>query len=350
MLSRNQSLGNNLPSRRERYRLYGTRVPMRESSMPRILDDVLNCVVYLYRSEHEAVEGIEIGGSGFLLGVPAVKLPAPAGFTYVVTNRHVIEEKASFLRVNTTDGRFAVFPTNAWLLSNEDDLAICGIPEFNPSRFAVRTIPRSMMVTREMVRRENIGAGDEVCVIGRFINREGRERNTPTVRFGHIAQMPIEPIDYQGKSHDSFLCEVKSIGGFSGSPVFLAPISDVGRPEGSSLINEARLLGVDWAHLANLECAVDEAGTDLRHIRFATNSGMMAVAPAWKLDHLLDHPKELAMREAAENTELKFRKSPKVVLDSSRGGVPQSGDAEPNHRERFTALPDAAARKPESED
>jgi hypothetical protein len=326
-----------------RYPLRGTRAPVRERSMPRILDDVLNCVVYLYRSEHEAIEGIDIGGSGFLLSVPAAKLPRPAGFAYVVTNRHVIEGKATFLRVNTADGRFGVFSTKAWLLSNDDDLAICNVPEFDPSRFVVRTLPRSMIVTEEMVSAENIGPGDDVALIGRFINREGKERNTPTVRFGHIAQMPIEPIEYEGKVHDSFLCEIKSIGGCSGSPVLLAPISDAGRPEGSLLVDEARLLGVDWAHLANFESAVDQGGMELPHIRFATNSGMMAVAPAWKLNLLLDHPKELEMREAAEDAEIKRRKGPKVVLDSR--GTPLSNDVNPDHLEDFRRLVDVAARK-----
>jgi hypothetical protein len=145
-----------------------------------------------------------------------------------------------------------------------------------------------------------------------------------------------------------FLCEIKSIGGFSGSPVLLAPISEAGRPDGSSLIDEARLLGVDWAHLANFESAVDQGGIELPHIRFATNSGMMAVAPAWKLIHLLDHPKEMELREMAEDAELNRRKGPKVVRDSRR--APLSDDVEPNHRGRFTALLNEAARKPEPKD
>lgn len=86
-------------------------------SLPRIIDDVLKCVIYLYRSQHEAEEAINIGGSGFLVSVPAERIPAPAGFTYVVTNGHVIEKKANILRVNTRDGKFKTFPTNNWLVS-----------------------------------------------------------------------------------------------------------------------------------------------------------------------------------------------------------------------------------------
>src|SRR6516165_10822570 len=108
-------------------------------------------------------------------------------------------------------------------MSESDDLAICAVPGANSPRYAVRAIPRSMFLRKQDIGGDNIGPGDEVVLIGRFINQEGKERNVPTVRFGHIAQMPIEPIEYNGQLQESFLCEIKSIGGFSGSPVFLAP-------------------------------------------------------------------------------------------------------------------------------
>ena len=41
-----------------------------EKIVPRIDDSVQDCVIYLYRSKEEACEGLEFGGSGFLVGVP----------------------------------------------------------------------------------------------------------------------------------------------------------------------------------------------------------------------------------------------------------------------------------------
>jgi len=53
--------------------------------------------------------------------------------------------------------------------------------------------------------------------MGRFVNAEGRLRNVPTLRFGTIAQIPIEKVDGQV----SFLVEARSIPGFSGTPVVI---------------------------------------------------------------------------------------------------------------------------------
>jgi hypothetical protein len=323
--------------------------------LPRILDEYLNCVVYMYRSRHEAEEAINIGGSAFLLGVPAERLPAPAGFTYVVTNAHVIKEKANILRINTKDGKCVTLETKNWLVSEVDDLAICAIPEPDPTIYNVRTIPRSMLVSEDFIRKENIGPGDEIVLIGRFVNLEGKERNIPSVRFGHISQMPIEPLECEGRFQDSFLCEIKSIGGFSGSPVFLAPVSETGRPGDSEFgkNKEAALLGVDWCHIQNFEHAIDNGGNEIPHIRFPTNTGMMGVVPAWKLDELIDFPREKEMRAKEEEEELKRRKTPTVRRDSSRTSSevsPAATDANPNHQEDFTRLLNVAVKKRGSKD
>jgi hypothetical protein len=318
--------------------------------LPRILDDTLNCVAYLYRSRHEAEEGINIGGSAFLLSVPAETLPRPAGFVYAVTNAHVIKAKCNFLRLNTYGGKCITLETKNWLVSNTDDLAVCCIPAINPAVVEARAVPRDMIVTEELIRAENIGPGDEIVLVGRFVNLEGKERNIPAVRFGHISQMPIEPLEYDGKFQESFLCEVKSIGGFSGSPVFLAPISDAGRPDGSKFKDYAALLGVDWCHVQNFAHAVDEHGNEIPHIRVPENSGMMGVVPAWKLNALLDHPSEKEKRAMSEKEEIKRRKAPKVSTDVNDRLSPPANDANPNHREDFMRLVGEAARKRERED
>jgi hypothetical protein len=60
----------------------------------------------------------------------------------------------------------------------------------------------------------DIGIGDEAFVVGRFINHEGKQRNTPTARTGIISQMPIEPIHIRGIDQECFLIEARSFGGF----------------------------------------------------------------------------------------------------------------------------------------
>jgi hypothetical protein len=328
--------------------------------MPRIVDDYLNGSVYLYRSRFEAEQAINIGGSGFLVNVSCEhkNLPPPWGFGYIVTNRHVIEAGACCMRINMTNGGFDVFEyqKDNWILSLEDDLAICAIPQLSQDKYILKGLPREQLLTEQIMKDHNFGVGDEVVLIGRFVNQEGKERNLPSVRFGNISQMPIEPIEYDGRMQDSFLCEIKSIGGFSGSPVFLAPVSRVGRPNGVPALKKTMLLGIDWAHIQNWETARDDRGIELPHIRFPSNTGMMAVVPAWKLDRMLDHPILKEQRLRLEDMVVRQRSAPKVATDIASDKlplpsvVPPASDENTNHREDFMRLVGAAARKPAQED
>jgi hypothetical protein len=65
--------------------------------------------------------------------------------------------------------------------------------------------------------------GDEVFMIGRFMARDESGLNAPIARFGHLASSGVEIIkqDRGGFPQESFLVEVHSISGFSGSPIFV---------------------------------------------------------------------------------------------------------------------------------
>jgi hypothetical protein len=323
-----------------------------EPPMPRIDDQYLDGSIYLYRSRDEAELGENIGGSGFLVEVPAEKIPPPWHFTYAVTNRHVIKKLATCIRMNTKDGKTDVFERTQknWTCSSTDDLAVCAVPDSLFTVYSNKSVSFEQLLTEQQIFEHEIGPGDEVVAIGRFINHEGKQRNNPTVRFGFISQMPNEPIEYDGQHQESFLCEVKSIGGYSGSPVYLAPDPEntrIGKrkPLGGENRWGTRLLGVDWAHLTNWESAIDDKGYELPHIRFPINTGMMAVVPAWKLRDLLMTPHLKAAREADEERELRRRNAPKVSLDSSNAPAAPSDDANPDHLEDFKRLVDVAARK-----
>src|SRR5207244_524977 len=87
----------------------------------------------------------------------------------------------------------------------------------------IRTMTPDNFLTDKIIERYGIGVGDEVFMIGRFVNHEGRQKNTPTVRFGNLAMMPHEKIldEETGLKQESFLIETRSIPGCSGAPVFI---------------------------------------------------------------------------------------------------------------------------------
>lgn len=279
--------------------------------MPRIDDQILDCVVYLYPSEADAAAGQRAGGSGFVVAVPSGG-HEQAWALYVVTNSHVVREGQSrVIRLNTKRGDFEVAATldEHWYHHPDgDDVAVCPIGVAD-DRFKFKFIEISMFLTQEIVAEHNIGAGDDAFLVGRFVNHEGRQRNLPTVRFGNIAMMPLEPMPHpRGISQESFLVEMRSIGGYSGSPVFVWIPPLVERPETREL--RARrfgpwLMGVDWGHTGGYEAVLEKDGETAvqEGWKVRSNSGMTAVVPAWRLADLLNSDKLVLQRKGLDDKE-----------------------------------------------
>jgi hypothetical protein len=321
--------------------------------MPRINEDFLDSVIYLYRSEHEAKEGINIGGSGFLVSIPSQRVDGR--FVFAVTNRHVIAN-ADVLRLNTKEGRMHVerAPREQWICSPTDDLAVICIDL--DDEFTHKTINVNAILTEEMAYKRRLGIGDNVFMVGRFINHEGKQQNAPLVRFGSIAQMPSEPIQTEicGKLHEqiSIVADIRSIGGYSGSPVFLNEFSFLRRPGGGEPAKNNWLIGVDWGHIKMWSpvCGLNEEPIGIGH-QVNINSGMAGIVPAWKLlDLLMSDDMKKQIREA-EDLHLSAKKSIAGAADiATSPAFSPATDENPTHREDFTRLVGAAARKREQED
>ncbi len=292
--------------------------------MPRIKDAYLDCVIYLYPTEVDAEDGTRLGGSGFLVSVPTHDLPTNFLFIYAITNKHVAKN-ARFIRMNSMDGRMKVYSTenNSWYYhADGDDLAACLI-SFNPLDFKFAHVPRSQFLTLNIVNEYNVGPGDEVFSVGRFVNHEGKQRNLPTVRFGNISQMPSEPIlPDDGFAQESFHCEIKSLAGYSGSPVFvhILPFSERENVKnwlpGDNWLKEnvfyegfgshgPWLLGVNWGHLNDWApvCGNNKlpVNPDPELMQVKLNTGLATVVPAWKLAELLNSGSLAKDRNAIED-------------------------------------------------
>lgn len=298
----------------ERFSTRGHPYRVWEAAVPRIPDNVLDCVIYLYADRQSADDGIRLGGSGFLTGVRAKN--ADGFFLYAVTNKHLIERGYTAIRLTTKDGNKDVIETTemSWIAHDTSDLSICPIALSEQHKFNL--VDEGAFVTEQMVGgASGIGPGDDVFVVGRFINHEGQQRNLPTVRFGNVAQLPWEPIDGQ----ESFLVEARSIPGYSGSAVFVHFLpfqpASTGRPS-TNLTYGPWLLGIDWGHIHDWEplCGPDKKPLNPvrpkdRQIRI--NTGMMTVIPAWKLAELLAYPTVSKIREQEEQEALEKKAATK---------------------------------------
>ena len=216
------------------------------------------------------------------------------------------------MRLNTKDGRYDVISANQtdWIHHpSSDDVAI--FPLGLSEKFLFSFVLDDMFISHDVISQYNIGPGDDVFIVGRFVNHEGKQRNIPSLRFGNISMMPWEPIKHptRGILMESFLVEARSISGYSGSPVFVYIPPFARRPERTSINSQAYgpwLLGIDWGHIPVKEVVKEKAapGEDEREVPegwwVRYNAGMMGVLPAWKLLELLNTDDVRISRERAE--------------------------------------------------
>lgn len=96
--------------------------------MPWLNPGLLESVLYLYPSATDARDGTKAGGSGFFVSMPSEASSERRHFC-AVTNKHVIDQGALVLRINTKDQRFETLNTSAdrWETVYEDDLAVLAL-------------------------------------------------------------------------------------------------------------------------------------------------------------------------------------------------------------------------------
>jgi hypothetical protein len=145
------------------------------------------------------------------------------GSTYAVSNWHVVSF-APTIRLTTAGGEIDVIAasTEQWIRhpDGQTDLAVLPL-QLERGKPRIAALAPGHIVTHEKARESSIGIGDDVFMVGRFINHEGVQRNRPTVRFGAIAQMPGDKIPTDAGEQDAYLAEIRSISGDSGSLVIV---------------------------------------------------------------------------------------------------------------------------------
>jgi Trypsin-like peptidase domain len=306
--------------------------------MPRIWDSFTGIAVYIYGSLNDAKSGDTYSGagSGFVVEYNHETNPK-ASSLYVVTNKHVVmKAKTPVIRFNRKDETVPeCFPTreDQWKCHpHGDDVAVFPMDR-NWESLQFYSVNYVDFVTPQLIDYEDIGIGDDTVMVGRFITHEGKQRNSPSVRYGNIAMMNKETIwnRYLKIEQESFLVEIRSLPGYSGSAVFLyspCAMNDMSRRRfgiekdkinifsGETTDQEIKasiarkgpyLLGIDWCHLqskAYVVIDVDSSGNDVRHPDrwfVNQNSGMAGVIPAWKILDILES-KEL-MEQRRKETE-----------------------------------------------
>ncbi len=285
----------------------------------RISDNILKSVGFVSRYSPILSGGAEIkfGGTAFIVGV---RMDANMGLAHLVTAKHVaeaIEPAEAVIAMNGKDGEPLFLRTGdtQWFHhpTEKDSVDVAVIP-FGSLRFGeydITWIPEEMFATDKRIAEFDIGLGDEIVAIGLFTRFFGSSHLVPIVRTGNIAMMPKDklPIKDFGEM-EAYLAEGRSIGGLSGSPVFVR--NTVKMPVQTKDGSSAQLSGLGGMHLLGLmhgHWEVPLSFSDVEQAE-AVNMGVSIITPAKKILEVLYHPELIAMRKEHYEAS-KAAKSPK---------------------------------------
>ncbi|MGD0855326.1 MAG: hypothetical protein ABSA18_05925 [Dehalococcoidia bacterium] len=300
------------------YRLGGIpayRLVVGEDNLMQIPDEIRKCVVFVCFKD---IQGIKLAGTAFLVGVSigeGASLIAP----YFITAKHVIDgiRKASidqkvYIRINlkNTGAQLVETPIERWLLHPSEPNVDVAVFNWVPPQeiFDYRFIPLEMSATQEIINKENIGVGDDIFLTGLFQNHYGSQRNIPIIRVGNIAAMPEEKVHTRKMGDiDAYLIEARSLGGFSGSPVF-AYIGSLRRFGDSMQLGHSKftfyLLGLMHGHFDLEYTELDNVKEDNLY-NLQVNIGIAIVVPIWKIIEVINqeafvNARNLALKQAQE--------------------------------------------------
>jgi hypothetical protein len=267
----------------------------------RVSDEVLKCVGFVSKGENI----FDYRGTAFIVSVPHDE---SSGCLHLVTAKHValaIPSGEACIAVNAKDGlpRWMKQGDTPWFFHPTDpsvDVAVLPMASGMIHAYDVRDIPVQMFATKEVIEQEKIGLGDELVNVGLFRPFPGSSGLLEAiVRTGNIAMMPKSriPSDMFG-SLEAYLAEGRSIGGLSGSPVFVRSTVNMnvqnylGEPVQMSGLGPMRLIGLIHGHW-------DSAGDFGAEVQKPVNMGVSIIVPADKILEVLYSPELCAAREEA---------------------------------------------------
>lgn len=272
-------------------------------------------------------------GTGFLFSV----FYEDIRFDYIVTCHHIInliEGDKVWVRINLKDGgsNTVGVSKDSWISDPIQDISVLSKP-IGELADVTRIVERDI-ITKEVLKKFEIRPGELTFLVGLFTSHYDTTHNVLIVRMGNIAALPKEPILIDVGYVRGYLVETRSIGGLSGSPVFLN-ISSWGSLIGIKDYHvECMFLGMMLGRL-NTTDENDVVGGD--SISDAINTGIGVVIPAEVIFNMLNQSDFIAQREDTVK-ELKKKTHYRPCAVTPKPDNPQ-------HKEDFNSLLSAAVEK-----
>lgn len=262
------------------------------------LQEIKKSVSFIFLPD--GVDKVKANGTGFFVGVKHADTENVFS-VYFVTAKHVLKDKDGnylpeiILRLNKKEGdsqliKFVLKDIKIFEHPDKDvDIALFNcLPDQNV--FDFKFIPDNLIASKEVITTNEIAEGDEVFFAGLFTSHIGQKKNQPIIRFGKVALISDEKIEWKEKDKpakfmDLLLLECQSFGGNSGSPVFyqLNPLRKPGQISmGGPIVFLAGIMTGSFLHGNQIQ--ITDTVANLVSLQ---NVGIAAVTPADKLHEIL---------------------------------------------------------------
>lgn len=294
----------------------------------RVPDQVSKCVLFVGLPE---LDPDRYRGTSYIVTVTGRN---NNHFAFMVTARHVAEELEGndfYIRANKKRGGMVElrgFGDNPWWYHPTERNAVdCAVTMFTPAQLrelAVEHIPIDLFLDDAKVKEHNIGVGDEVFITGLFTKVADTSRNIPIVRTGNVAMIPGEEIYFRDRYIAANLVESRSIGGLSGSPVFVRPTLQlqIGEEDGKPVIlyGPGRIFFFGSV-VGHWEVPPEDFKITVAE---AVNMGIAPVVPAQKIKEVIMQPALVEMMKKIDD-EMRTKNQKGAKLDFA-----------PNKKDAFT--------------
>lgn len=325
--------------------------------MARISEDARNCSVFLGwdASSADNPAALDPEGTGFLI----YSGEGGASGVYLVTAAHIarkLRDAPFVVRMNDEQGRARLDHIDHayWYFHPKDSMVDIALMRYEPPHWTSSpALPTYEFLDPIRAREWDVGPGDAVYVVGLFYLHAGKNRNLAVVYSGNIALMPSDdriPVgteDGGSELVEAYLVEAQGVQGVSGSQVVIRPtvrhIVKENKDNGESIaISEGRdyLLGV-W--IAAWPGKPDLVLGAARGIPPSTMVpvGMGLVVKCDRIVDILSRSDLIKERREA----MKKSGPPPAVPSGLAKSAPSTTADNPSHKEAFSSLVDAAAKK-----
>ena len=260
--------------------------------------DIKKVVAFIYYPDNPTNASPD--GTSFLVTIPSVN-DTNIAFGYLVTARHVLRPSennwlpAVFVRLNRRDGTserillsLITSGPNKNVFTHKDPTVDIAVVPFFPYPFTnydCLFLPVELITSEADFKSLDIHEGSDVFFTGMFDRHLGDKRNTPITRFGKVALMTDEKIDWIWGKTDLYLMEANSYPGNSGSPVFFQI--------GSERANGSMVFGAPTIKLAGVLSGCYNDIQPIKTVSISTNQyvtpnlGISGVVPSYEIKDIL---------------------------------------------------------------